>query len=148
MKFVLFFFLGKVVVKLLSREEGQTPAGVLTPLPCPHTLPALLDEAGVMAVSYLLEEGRRWAVDLKELHRALTACRGRCVPRAIYISNPGNPTGVQHAATQPTLLSSLLTFVFLGHVQDRKLIQEVIKFAAAEKLLLLVDEVNVSRLFR
>ncbi|XP_037553734.1 alanine aminotransferase 2-like [Nematolebias whitei] len=109
-----------VVVKLLSTEEGQTPAGVLTPLPCPHTLPALLDEAGVMSVSYLLEEERQWAVDLKELRRALTACRGRCLPRAIYICNPGNPT---------------------GHVQDRKLIREVIKFAAAEKLLLLVDEV-------
>uniref|UniRef100_A0A3Q3B297 alanine transaminase n=1 Tax=Kryptolebias marmoratus TaxID=37003 RepID=A0A3Q3B297_KRYMA len=109
-----------VIVKLLSRGEGHLQTGVLTPLPCPHTLPMLLEEAGVKAVSYLLEEERQWAVDLKELHRALSTSRGCCVPRAIYISNPGNPT---------------------GHVQDRKSIQEVIEFAAAEKLVLLVDEV-------
>ncbi|KAM4547896.1 alanine aminotransferase 2 [Odontesthes bonariensis] len=109
-----------VVVKLLSSGEGQGRTGVLTPLPCPHTLPMLLDEAGVMAVPYRLIEERGWALDLNELHLAIQSSRGCCEPRAIYISNPGNPT---------------------GHVQDRKSIQDVIQFAAAERLLLLVDEV-------
>ncbi|KAM6921958.1 alanine aminotransferase 2 [Xenentodon cancila] len=109
-----------VAVKLLSRGEGLTQTGVLTPLPCPRTLPRLLDEAGVTAVPYLLREDQGWAVDLHELHRALQTSRGRCEPRAIYVSNPGDPT---------------------GHVQDRKSIEEVIQFAAAERLLLLVDEV-------
>ncbi|XP_051233416.1 alanine aminotransferase 2-like [Dicentrarchus labrax] len=109
-----------VGVKLLASGEGETPTGVLTPTPCPHTLPMLLDEAGVTPVPYQLMEDRGWALDLDELHRALKTSRGRCKPRAIYISNPGNPT---------------------GHVQDRKSIQEVIQFAAAERLLLLVDEV-------
>ncbi|KAK7889875.1 hypothetical protein WMY93_025435 [Mugilogobius chulae] len=44
----------------------------------------------------------------------------QCKPKAIFISNPSNPA---------------------GHVQSRKSIQEVIQFAAAEGLLLLVDEV-------
>ncbi|XP_042272176.1 alanine aminotransferase 2-like isoform X2 [Thunnus maccoyii] len=110
-----------VVVKLLASGEGETQTGVLTPIPCPHTLPMLLDEAGVMLVPYQLREDRGWAVDLEELHRALKTARGRCKPRAIYISNPGNPT---------------------GHVQDRKSIEEVIQLAAAERLLLLVDEVH------
>ncbi|XP_068581074.1 alanine aminotransferase 2-like [Cebidichthys violaceus] len=110
-----------VVVKLLANgEEEESRTGVLTPMPCPHTLPALLDEAGVTLVPYQLMEDRGWAVDLDELHRALKTARGRCKPRAIYISNPGNPT---------------------GHVQDWKSIEEVIQFAAAERLLLLVDEV-------
>ncbi|TNN59900.1 Alanine aminotransferase 2-like [Liparis tanakae] len=109
-----------VVVKLLARGEEETQTGVLTPMPCPHTLPALLDEAGVTLVPHQLTETRGWAVDLDELHRALKAARGRCEPRAIYISNPGNPT---------------------GHVQDWKSIEEVIQFAAAERLVLLVDEV-------
>ncbi|KAF1385312.1 hypothetical protein PFLUV_G00106430 [Perca fluviatilis] len=109
-----------VVVKLLASGEGETRTGVLTPRPCPHTLPPLLDEAGVTLVPYQLMEDRGWAVDLDELHRALKTARGRCEPRAIYISNPGNPT---------------------GHVQDGKSIEEVIRFAAAERLLLLVDEV-------
>ncbi|XP_074492408.1 alanine aminotransferase 2-like isoform X2 [Sebastes fasciatus] len=109
-----------VVVKLLASGERETLTGVLTPMPCPHTLPMLLDEAGVTLVPYQLMEDRGWAVDLDELHRALKTAKGRCEPRAIYISNPGNPT---------------------GHVQDWKSIEEVIQFAAAERLLLLVDEV-------
>ncbi|XP_032382098.1 alanine aminotransferase 2 [Etheostoma spectabile] len=88
--------------------------------PCPHTLPPLLDEVGVTLVPYQLMEDRGWAVDLDELHGALKTARGRCEPRAIYISNPGNPT---------------------GHVQDRKSIEEVIRFAATEGLVLLAEEV-------
>ncbi|MEQ2261674.1 hypothetical protein XENORESO_014858, partial [Xenotaenia resolanae] len=109
-----------VIVKLLSEGEGQPQTGLLIPQPCPHTLLPLLDEAGVMAAPYRLVEEKSWAVDLSELHRALTTSRGHCTLRAIYISNPGNPT---------------------GHLQDRKSIEEVIEFAAAERLLLLVDEV-------
>ncbi|XP_040895399.1 alanine aminotransferase 2-like [Toxotes jaculatrix] len=109
-----------VIVKLLAREEGETRTGVLIPVPCPHTLPMLLDEAGVTLVPYRLIEEGGWAVDLDQLHQALKTARGHCEPRAIYISNPGNPT---------------------GHVQDRKSIKEIIQFAAAERLLLLVDEV-------
>ncbi|XP_042272971.1 alanine aminotransferase 2-like [Thunnus maccoyii] len=80
-----------------------------------------VDEAGVMLVPYQLREDRGWALDLEELHRALKTARGRCKPRAIYISNPGNPT---------------------GFVQHRKTIEEVIQFAAAERLVLLADEVH------
>ncbi|XP_010777256.1 alanine aminotransferase 2-like isoform X2 [Notothenia coriiceps] len=109
-----------VILKLLASGEGDTQTGVLTPRPCPHTLPTLLDDAGVALVPYQLMEDRGWAVDLSELHHALKCGRGGCNPRAIYISNPGTPT---------------------GHVQDWESIEEVIRFAAAERLLLLVDEV-------
>ncbi|XP_077964210.1 alanine aminotransferase 2-like [Gasterosteus aculeatus] len=111
----------KVFVKLLAGGEEETRAGVLVPVPGPHTLPALLDQARVTLAPYRLAEARRWAVDLDELHRALRSARERCRPRAVYISNPGNPT---------------------GHVQDWESIEEVIRFAAAERLLLLVDEVH------
>nr|XP_020481200.1 alanine aminotransferase 2-like isoform X2 [Monopterus albus] len=110
----------RIIVILLARGEEETQSAVLTPMPCPHTLPMLVEEAGVKLVPYHLIEEQGWAVDLDELHRALKAARGRYEPRAMYISNPGNPT---------------------GHVQDRKSIEEVIQFAAAERLLLLVDEV-------
>eukprot|EP00064_Thunnus_orientalis_P017531 superscaffoldBa00003751_g17615 len=110
-----------LVLHLMASGEGETQTGVLTPIPCSHTLPMLLDEAGVMLVPYQLREDRGWAVDLEELHRALKTARGRCKPRAIYISNPGNPT---------------------GFVQNRKTIKELIQFAAAERLILLADEVH------
>lgn len=134
-----------MVVKLLSGGEGLTKTGILAPQPCPHTLPPLLDEAGVLAVPYRLMEDRGWALDLNQLRQALESYRGRCNPRAIYISNPGNPTGPQHThwVMNYSLLQSLLMLLISsGHVQDRKSIQEVVQLAAAEKLLLLVDEVN------
>uniref|UniRef100_A0A3P8TP87 alanine transaminase n=1 Tax=Amphiprion percula TaxID=161767 RepID=A0A3P8TP87_AMPPE len=100
----------KIIVRLLASGEGEIQTGVLTPMPSPHTLPTLLDEG--------------WAVDLDELHRAVTTARGRCQPRAIYISNPGNLTGNQES------------------------IEEVIRFAAAEGLLLFVDEVSMHSVLR
>ncbi|XP_005951073.1 alanine aminotransferase 1 [Haplochromis burtoni] len=109
-----------IAVKLLASGEGNTRTGVLIPGPCPHMLYNVLEEAGVVLVPYQLTEERGWAVDLDNMHQALKAARGYCEPRAIYISNPGNPT---------------------GHVQDRKSIEEVIQFAAAERVLLLADEV-------
>ncbi|XP_044056151.1 alanine aminotransferase 2-like [Siniperca chuatsi] len=109
-----------MVLHLMASGEGETQTGVLTPMPCPDTLPTLLDMSGVTVVPYQLMEDRGWAVDLGELHRALKTARGRCKPRAIYISNPGNPT---------------------GHVQDRKTIEEVIRFAATEGLVILAEEV-------
>ncbi|XP_072294162.1 alanine aminotransferase 2-like [Eucyclogobius newberryi] len=115
-----------VMVKLLAGTEWDVPTGVLTHVPCPLALPMLLDEAGVSLEPYELKKDQRWAVDVDELHRALTAARGRCKTRAIFISNPGNPT---------------------GHVQSRKSIQDVIRFAAAEGLLLLVDEVYQNYVF-
>ncbi|XP_058495168.1 alanine aminotransferase 2-like isoform X2 [Solea solea] len=109
-----------LLVKLLARGEGQTRTGVLTPAPCSPTLPLLLDAAGVKLLPYQLTEERGWATEVDELRRALTAARSHCEPRAIYISNPGNPT---------------------GHVQDRTSIEEVIEFAADQGLVLLADEV-------
>ncbi|CDQ84829.1 unnamed protein product [Oncorhynchus mykiss] len=110
----------KVMLKLLVRGKGVSQTGVLTPQPYPHTLPMLLEEVGAVLVPYQLSEEQGWALEPGELHRALTASREHCRPRALYISNPGIPT---------------------GHVQSRKSIEWVIQFAAEERLFLLVNEV-------
>lgn len=115
-----------MVLHVLAGGEGDPQTGVLTPMPCPHTLPMLMDATCVKLVPYQLVEERGWTLDLDELHGALKAAKGRCNPRAIYISNPGNPT---------------------GHVQDRGTIEEVIQFAAAEHLILLVEEVYQDSVF-
>lgn len=80
----------------MSNGEGETQTGVLTPMPCPQTLPMLLDMSGLTLVPYQLMEAQGWTLDLDELHRALKTARGHCKPKAIYISNPGNPTGELH----------------------------------------------------
>lgn len=100
----------QIVMKLLAGGEGQPQTGVLTPVPCPHTLPPLLHEAGVTPVTYDLREDRGWAVDLDLLHWALNTTRGRCKPRAIYISNPGNPTG-----KQLLLLCDIINDQYINH---------------------------------
>ncbi|XP_072295486.1 alanine aminotransferase 2-like isoform X2 [Eucyclogobius newberryi] len=110
----------KLVLSLLSSGRDDLQTGVLTPVPSPHTLPRLLQYNRLSSVPYRLQQEQGWAVDVEELHRAVTDARAHCDPRALFICNPGIPT---------------------GHVQDRKSIESVIRFAAAEGLFLLVNEV-------
>ena len=83
-----------MMIKLLSSSEGEPQTGVLVPLPYPHTLPTVLGLAGIRPVPYRLREDAGWAVNLEELQCAILTARGCCRPRAVFISNPGNPTGI------------------------------------------------------
>ncbi|XP_028823700.1 alanine aminotransferase 2 isoform X2 [Denticeps clupeoides] len=116
----------RCVLKFLLQGSDHAPIGVMTPNPHPHTLLPLLELLGIVSLPYQLQQGAGWALEKAELKRALQANRGNCNPRAIYISNPGDPT---------------------GHVQDRESIQDVIQFAAEENLLLLVNEVFQDSVF-
>lgn len=82
-----------MVFHLMSSGEGKSRTGVLTPVPCPHTLLTLLDVTGLKVVPYKLMEDQGWALDMDVLHSALETAKAHCMPRAIFISNPGNPTG-------------------------------------------------------
>ncbi|XP_067240610.1 alanine aminotransferase 2-like isoform X2 [Chanodichthys erythropterus] len=113
-----------VMMRLLCQSEGVS--AVMIPDPAPHTLAHLLERMGVVPVPYRLQEQCGWSVERAELNRAIQASRGRCSPRAIYISNPGDPT---------------------GHVQSRESIEDVIRFAADEELFLLVNEVYQNTVF-
>ncbi|XP_017579250.1 alanine aminotransferase 2-like [Pygocentrus nattereri] len=114
------------VLKLLAQGGGVSQTGVLIPVPFPYTLPRVLESVGSVPLSYSLREEAGWRIEMEELQRALLSSKGHCLPRAIYISNPGNPT---------------------GHVQSRESIQEVIQFVAQENLFLLVDEVYQDTVF-
>ncbi len=81
----------QVMLRLLCPSEGVS--AVMIPDPAPHTLTRLLDRMGVVPVTYQLREQSGWSFGRAELNRDIQASRGRCFPRAIYISNPGNPTG-------------------------------------------------------
>eukprot|EP00063_Salmo_salar_P021096 XP_013995931.1 PREDICTED: alanine aminotransferase 2-like [Salmo salar] len=74
--------------------------------------------------SLLTDEEQGWAMEVEELRRALQASKGVCNPVALYVINPGNPT---------------------GHVQSRKCIEEVIRFAAKERLMRCIRKVCSGR---
>ncbi|XP_072297701.1 alanine aminotransferase 2-like [Eucyclogobius newberryi] len=100
--------------------DGAVRSGVLTPVPTHVTSIMSLMGLGGVSVPYYLSEEQGWKVEVEELNRALEAAKPMCNPVAIYIINPGNPS---------------------GHVQSRKSIQDVIRFASEKRLFLLADEV-------
>ncbi|XP_061421755.1 alanine aminotransferase 1-like [Lethenteron reissneri] len=108
------------LLKLLVSNGGRVRSGVLIPIPQYPLYSAALSELGAEQLGYELDEGRGWALDVRELRRVLVRARRSCEPRALCVINPGNPT---------------------GQVQDRHSIEEVIEFAAEEGLFIIADEV-------
>ncbi|XP_066537999.1 alanine aminotransferase 2-like [Hoplias malabaricus] len=109
-----------LLLKLLIQTEGSMKTGVLTPVPCYRSFNVAMAAQGAVFVPYYLYEDQGWTVQIAELRRALHAAREHCNPLVLYIINPGNPS---------------------GHVQSKESIQEVIRFAAEERLFIMADEV-------
>ncbi|XP_047656302.1 alanine aminotransferase 1 isoform X2 [Tachysurus fulvidraco] len=115
-----------MVLKLLIQSEGSLKTGVLTPVPSHSAFNMAVAAQGGLVVPYYLCEEQGWAVQIEEICRALHMARGRCNPTVLYVINPGSPT---------------------GHVQSKDSIAEVIRFAAEEKLFLMVDEVHQDNVY-
>ena len=47
-----------------------------------------------LQINYYLNEDNKWSLDMPELKRALDEARKHCIPRALVVINPGNPTGI------------------------------------------------------
>jgi len=106
-------------LKLFMSTPGKK-AGVLIPIPQYPLYSATLEEFDLGQIDYYLDEENNWAINIKELEKITLACKSKYCPRVMVIINPGNPT---------------------GQVLDKKNIQELIKFAYREKLIILADEV-------
>lgn len=127
---------------------------MLTPVPSHCTTTLSLMGLGAVIVPYYLNEEQGWELQVEELHRALESAKGVCNPVALYIINPGNPSGSKISPEW-----SLSKYIFCikeyvshgcframlpaGHVQSRKSMQEVIRFVSEKRLFLLADEVDV-----
>uniref|UniRef100_A0A4W3GJM1 Alanine aminotransferase 1 n=2 Tax=Callorhinchus milii TaxID=7868 RepID=A0A4W3GJM1_CALMI len=109
-----------IMMNMLITGEGACRTGLLTPSPQFPSFASIISLLDGVHVKYLLNEERGWTLEIPELQRALTQARTHCNPLVLSVINPHNPT---------------------GHVMTRKTIEDVIKFAAKEKLFLLVDEV-------
>ncbi|CAL1579534.1 unnamed protein product [Knipowitschia caucasica] len=112
--------LQNILSLLVHGGERAGRSGVLTPVPGHCTSIMSLVSVGGVSVPYQLSEEQGWQLRLEELNRALDAAKQVCRPVALYIINPGNPS---------------------GHVQSRESIQDVIRFASENRLFLLADEV-------
>jgi len=111
----------RTVMKLvLPASDSKKPVGVMIPLPQYPLYSASVAEFGAHQVSYYLNEDDGWSLEVKELRRAVKEARTKCDPKVLCVINPGNPT---------------------GQVLTRKNIEEIIRFAKEENLLLLADEV-------
>nr|XP_019967271.1 PREDICTED: alanine aminotransferase 2-like [Paralichthys olivaceus] len=108
------------MLKILVNSESSTRTGVLTPVPCHCTTTLSIEGLGAVVVPYYLSEKQGWELQVEELHRALESAKGLYNPVALYVINPGNPS---------------------GQVQSRKSMQEVIRFVSEKRLFLLADEV-------
>ncbi len=81
------------MLKLLIRSEDSCRTGVLIPVPTYASFTLALEEQGAAIVPYYLCEEQGWMLQVEELRRALHTGRKTCKPVALYICNPGNPTG-------------------------------------------------------
>ncbi|CAH3174521.1 unnamed protein product [Porites lobata] len=101
--------------------EGKGRAGVMIPIPGYGMYQArLLQHNTHQVIPIRVTWHNSWGLNMSELKKKLDGARPHCLPRALVLINPGNPTG------------QVLTY------ED---IQEVIKFCAREKLVLFADEV-------
>ncbi|XP_014674595.1 PREDICTED: alanine aminotransferase 2-like [Priapulus caudatus] len=116
----------KSILKLLKQGDGERKTGVMIPIPQYPLYSATLAEYNTMQIGYYLDEETNWSMHVSELKRAITEARAVCNPRAICVLNPGNPTG------------SVLT---------RQNIEDIVKFAHDEKLVILADEVYQDNIY-
>ncbi|GBN25979.1 Alanine aminotransferase 2 [Araneus ventricosus] len=110
----------KNILCLMNHSSNGKRAGVMIPIPQYPIYSATLAVYGMQQINYYLDEDNAWALNIAELKRSINESRESCEPRALVVINPGNPTG------------SVLTY---------ENIQEIIKFAFEEKLLIMADEV-------
>ncbi|XP_076345937.1 alanine aminotransferase 2-like isoform X2 [Tachypleus tridentatus] len=110
----------RAVMNLVNHSTTGKLPGVMIPIPQYPLFSALVQEYGMYQIDYFLDEENDWAIDVKELRRAVRESRKHCDPRMLVVINPGNPS---------------------GFVLSKKDIKDIIRFAYEESLFILADEV-------
>lgn len=101
--------------------------GVLVPIPQYPLYTATLALLGATCVPYELDESKDWGTDMDTIKASLKKARDDGIDvRAIVVINPGNPTGATLTPEE---------------------VENVVSFAADEKLVLLGDEVYQTNIF-
>ncbi|XP_026462661.1 alanine aminotransferase 2-like, partial [Ctenocephalides felis] len=109
------------LMNLLSCIVDNKKPGVMVPIPQFSLYSANITKFNMGQVGYYLNESKDWALDMDDLNRAAReAKQNDIIPRVLVVMNPGNPT---------------------GQVLHRDNIEDIIRFAYQEKLLIFADEV-------
>lgn len=118
----------RAILKLLqtSVNTGNGRAGIMIPIPQYPLYSATLSEMNSYQINYYLDEANGWRLDIDELKRSLNEAKPHCVPRALCVINPGNPT---------------------GQVLSYENVRDIIKFCKEERLVLLADEVYQANVY-
>jgi len=112
---------------VLSTLIGNSNCGVMIPIPQYPIYSATIDRLGGHKVGYFLEEESGWDMNVAELERSLDEAKANgVVVNSFVLINPGNPT---------------------GQVLSKETVQEVVKFCAKHKLVLLADEVYQENIY-
>ncbi|KAJ6220392.1 hypothetical protein RDWZM_006204 [Blomia tropicalis] len=109
-----------ILALINTSTSDPKPSGVMIPIPQYPLYSATIAEYGMHPINYYLDEDNQWSLSVDELKKSINKARSVCIPKAIVIINPGNPTG------------SVLT---------RENIEDIVRFAINEKLLIIADEV-------
>lgn len=110
----------KSILALMRAKIDGKPPGVMVPTPQYPLYSATIAEYGMEKIGYYLDEETNWGLDRAELQRAYDEAKCTTTPRALVVINPGNPT---------------------GQVLTRQNIEDIVKFAHDNKLVILADEV-------
>lgn len=108
----------RLIFKLIIRDKQD---GVLVPIPQYPLYSALITLEGGTMVRYYLDEDKDWGINIDEIHKQVKSAKDLGINvRCIVIINPGNPT---------------------GNILKREDIEDIIKLAYEENILILADEV-------
>ncbi|CAH2286271.1 alanine aminotransferase 2-like [Pelobates cultripes] len=114
------------VLTMVVNEDEPLRTGIMLSVPqYPVYVDTIMLSAAVK-VEYNLDEENGWSLNVDNIRQSLYKARTHCNPKVLCVMNPGNPT---------------------GRVESRECIEDVIRLAAEENLLLFVDEVCQENIF-
>jgi len=112
---------------MLTVLIASPKSGVMIPIPQYPIYSASVDKLGGQKIGYYLDEERGWDLNMEELERSLKEAQDNgVIVNSFVLINPGNPT---------------------GQVLSKASIQDIIKFCAKHKLVLLADEVYQENIY-
>jgi len=108
-------------------EEGcNRPVGIMVPIPQCPLYSTILGQFNQKQINYYLDEENGWTITEAELMRSFNENKDKYFIRAIVLINPGNPA---------------------GQVLSEDEIKTIIKFAKANNLFIISDEVYQINLY-